>query len=139
GNITYTISGTPASDGTILNSGSGADRIQILSSNSPLTINSSAGSGADSISVGSLGNTLSGITAGVTVNAAATDSLVLNDTSFTGSRTFTVSDTSIGWGGSSVAYAGLGSITIYGGKGGNTFDVLAGSETAALTILGGSG
>lgn len=137
GNNTYTITGSPATQGTILNTGGGIDIVHVQGSSSPLTINSASGSGADLIILGGPSNTLSGIAAAVTVNAAVTDSLLLNDQGFAGSRTFLVSATGISWNGAILTYAGLGSITINGGSGGNWFDVLATSATAALTIVGG--
>src|SRR5439155_8888633 len=79
----------------------------------------------------------SGITSALNVNAAATDSLVLNDQAYGGPHTFTITDTTIAWGGPLLSYSGLGSVRISGGSGGNTFYVLASSPTAALTIVGG--
>jgi hypothetical protein len=137
GNNNYTITGTPASQGTTLFTGGGVDTVYVQGTAFPLTINSASGSGADVINLGDRSNTLMGIQAGVTVNAAPTDSLVLNDQGFGASRIFTVTDTSIAWGGPAVTYAGLGSVMINGGTGGNTFDVLATSATAALTLIGG--
>jgi hypothetical protein len=137
GNTSYTITGSPASQGTTLNTGSGVDSVAVQSIASPLTINSASGSGADVIILGGSSSTLAGITAGVTVSAAATDSLVLNDQSFTGSRTFTITDTILTWGGPIISYAGLGAIPINAGTGGNTFTMLATSATAAVTIVGG--
>jgi hypothetical protein len=139
GNTSYTITGTPASQGTALNTGAGVDRVTVQSTSFPLTINSASGSGADLLILGGPANTLAGITAGVTVNAAATDSLLLDDQGFAGGRTFTVTDTIIAWGGPTVTYAGLGSVTINGGTGGTTFDVLATSATAVLSIVGNGG
>jgi hypothetical protein len=140
GNNNYTITGTPASQGTTLNTGSGVDSVSVQATNYPLTINSVSGSGADVIILGEPSNTMSNITANVNVNAAATDSLVLNSQGFTGSRTFTITDTTITWEGPTLTYSGLGSVTINGGTGGTTFAVLASSATAGLTIVGdGSG
>jgi hypothetical protein len=91
------------------------------------------------ITLGGAGNVLSGITAAVTVTAAATDTLVLNDQGFGGARTFTVTATTVNWGGPTVTYSGLGALTINGGAGGNTFNVPSASGTAAVTIVGGGG
>jgi hypothetical protein len=140
GNNTYTINGTPASQGTTLNTGGGVDTVNVRALSRPLTVNSDSGSGADVIILGGTTNTLTPITGDVTLNAAPTDALVLNDQGFTGARTFTITDTALDWGGPTVTYAGLGSITVNGGRGGNTFDVLATSGTAAVSIIGnGSG
>jgi hypothetical protein len=138
GNNAYNFTGTPASQGTTLNPGGGVDAVNLLGTTFPVTINSASGSGADVITLGDSADRLSGITGAVTVNAAPTDALILNDQGFTSGRTFTITDTTITWDASSVSYAGLGSVTLNGGAGGNTFNVLATSPTAALTIVGGA-
>jgi hypothetical protein len=138
GNNVYTITGTPASQATILNTGAGMDRINIQAVGFPLTINSASGSGADLISVGDPSDTISGIAATVTINAAGTDSLVLDDRGFTEARTLTVNDTMITSDPATIAYSGPGSVTINGGTGGNTFRVLSTSATSPLTVIGGS-
>ena len=140
GDNSYTITSTPANQGTTFNTGSGVDSVTVQGTSFPLTIDSASGSGEDVITLGGTSNTLSDITVDVTVDAAATDSLVLDDQDFTESRTFTITDTTLTWGGPTITYSGLGSITIDGGTGGNTFVVLATSTTAALTLQGdGSG
>ncbi|HLJ97591.1 MAG TPA: S53 family peptidase, partial [Gemmataceae bacterium] len=110
GNNTYTITGTSATQGTSLQTGSGVDTINIESSSSPLTIDSASGSGADTLMVGDSSNRLSGITAAITVNAAATDTLVVNDGGDKGSRSFTLTDSSIAWGSATLNYTGLGAV-----------------------------
>src|SRR5207249_1512973 len=57
---------------------------------------------------------------------------------YAGSRTFTVTDTTITWDEWTLTYAGLGSVQIDGGTGGNTFNVFATSPTAAVTLVGGT-
>ncbi len=136
GNNSYTVTGTPAATGMVLNPGAGVDIIAVQANTVPLTIDSTAGSGADTITLGGAPNGLSLIQAAVTVNAAATDSLVISDQGFSGARTFTVTDTTVSWCGPTVTYAGLGSLTIQGGTGGTTFIVLATSASAALTLDG---
>jgi hypothetical protein len=140
GNDTWTISGTPADQGTTLNTGGGVDTVNVQGTTFPLTINSASGSGADTITLGDAAGTLAGITAPVTVNAAATDALVLSDQGSAAARTYTVSPTTVDWGGPAVTYSGLGSLTVNGSAGGDTFDLSAGtSATASVTLTGGSG
>jgi hypothetical protein len=141
GNNAYTVTGTPASQGTTLNTGSGTDTVNVRGSSSPLTVNSASGSGADVITLGDGSNTLSGIASAVTLNAAPTDSLVINDQGFSGARTYTVSPTAVTWSpGAPVSYSGLRSLTVNGSAGGDTFDLSAGtSSTAAVTLNGGAG
>jgi hypothetical protein len=137
GNNVYTIAGTPANQGTTLNTGGGADTVNVQATTFALTVNSASGSGADVITLGNVGNQLSDIMAGVNLNASGTDALVLNDQGFTSGRAFTVADTMIGWDVVTVAYSGLGSVKINGGTGGNTFEILTMSLTAAVNIVGG--
>jgi hypothetical protein len=140
GNNAYTVTGAPASQGTTLNTGSGTDTVNVRGSASPLTVNSAAGSGADVITLGDASNTLSGITGAVTLNAAPTDSLVLNDQGFAGARTYTVIPTALTWsGGPLVSYGGLQSLTINGSAGGDTFDLSAGTSSTAAVVLNGGG
>ena len=136
GNNRYTIVGTPASQNTTLDPGAGNDTIVLQAAASPVTINSVSGSGADTFIVGDSSNRLSGITATVTVNAAATDTLVVNDGGDQGSRSFTITESSIAWGTAALNYTGLGTVTITGGTGGTTFTVRASSATAALNLFG---
>jgi hypothetical protein len=144
GNNTYTIantqnSGVPGGTVTTLNTGSGTDAVNVQGTTGKLTVNSSSGSGADIITLGNAFNALSAITAAVTVSAAASDTLVLGDQGFSSARTFTVTSTTVAWGGPTITYSGLAVLRIKGGTAGNTFNVSSTSATAALTIVGGSG
>jgi hypothetical protein len=141
GNNTYTVTGGPASQGTTLNTGFGTDTVNVRASAYPLTVNSASGSGADVITLGDSSNTLSGITGALTLNAAATDSLVLNDQGFAAARTYTVTPTAVAWSaGPPVSYSGLGSLTVNGSAGGDTFDLSGGTSAgAAVTVNGGGG
>jgi hypothetical protein len=120
-----------------LTTGGGVDTVTVLANSAGLTIDSTASSGGDFITLGGTPDGLSGLGAGVTVHAAATDALLLNDQGFAAARTFTVTDTTVSWGGPTVTYSGLSSLTLQGGTGGNTFDVPATSDTAAVTVQGG--
>jgi hypothetical protein len=63
--------------------------------------------------------------------------LVINDGTSAAATSFTVTDTTVGWGGRSFRYAGLGGLTIQGGTGGNTFTALASAAATPLTLVGG--
>jgi hypothetical protein len=141
GNTTYTITGGAPALSTTLNTGSGVDTINVQTAFAPLTVNSASGSGADVIALGDRLNRLAFITSAVTVNAAATDSLVLNDQGVGGNRTYAVTPTTVTWspGRPLLTYSGLKSLTVNGSRGFlNTFDLSAGtSATAAVTLNGG--
>ena len=122
---------------SILVTGSNADNTIALAdtfSGVPVTVNE--GTGHDTILVGN--GDLDSIQGPVSVTGGANASLVLNDQGFTDPRTFTVTDSTITWGGPIVTYMGLGSVTLNGGTGGNVFDVLATSPTTTVSIVGGS-
>jgi hypothetical protein len=92
--------------------------------------------GSNTANTVTLNTPLSGVP--VTVNGGITDTLVLNDSSFTSPRTYTVTANTVAWGGASVMYAGVGSLTLQGGTGGNTFTVLGTSAATLLSLVGGS-
>jgi hypothetical protein len=99
----------------------------------PVIVNE--GMGHASISVGD--ESLDAIQSLLTVNGGVNDSLVLNDHGSTSPRTFTVTATTLSWGGPTVHYSGLGSVTITSGTGGNAFNVLVTSADTLLSIAGG--
>jgi hypothetical protein len=140
GNNTYTITGSQAFLGTTLNAGGGTDVVNLQGNAYPVAIITAGGSGADAINLGDAANTLNGITGAVTVNAAGTDALNVNDQGTAAARTYTVTGTSVAWsGGPAVTYAGLGAVSLGGGGGNDTYLLSGTSTTAALTATGGSG
>jgi hypothetical protein len=126
---------------SIIVTGSNADNtiaVQSTVTGVPVTVNE--GAGHASLSIGA--DNLDAIQGPITINGDASgmpaaSALVLNDQGFAGSRTFTITDGTMTWGGLVITYAGLGSITIQGGTGGNSFDVFATSASTAITIQGG--
>jgi hypothetical protein len=140
GNNTYTITGSQAYQGTILNTGIGTDTVNVQGITHPLSVNSAGGSGADAINLGDAGNTLAGITAAVTVHASATDTLTINDQATTIGRTYTVGAASVTWsGGPALSYTGVGSLVVNGGSGDDAYVLTGTSASAAVTVTGGSG
>jgi hypothetical protein len=128
---------------SIIVTGSNADNtvaIENSFSGVPVTVNE--GTGNDRITVGDPDlNSIQGpliINGGRASNAAAATSLMLNDQNSTVPRVFTLTDSTIAWGGPIVSYGGLDAVTISGGTGGNTFDIRATSASTALTVVGGS-
>jgi hypothetical protein len=125
---------------TILNTGTGADTVNVQGAAAALTINRAGGSGADGINLGDAGNTLSGITAAVTVHAAATDALTLNDQGTGANRAYTVGAAAVSWTGApGVSYTGVGTLNVNGGGGNDTYTLTGTSATAALAVAGGTG
>jgi hypothetical protein len=139
GNNSYTVAQTPASAGVTLNPGTGIDAVTEQRSSALLTVNSASGSGADTISLGDVNNILDFLTGDMRLNAAATDTLVLNDQGRTRARDYGVIPTVVFWDGHEVAFSGLASVTVNGSAGGNTFDLSRGTPASAAMILNGGG
>jgi hypothetical protein len=74
----------------------------------------------------------------ITLDGRGNGLLELNDQGNATGRTFSVTNTTIGWGGPALTYAGLGALTIEGGSGGNTFNITTTAATN-VTLAGGSG
>jgi DNA-binding beta-propeller fold protein YncE len=75
----------------------------------------------------------------ITLEGGGNGLLELNDQGNATGRTFSVSNTTIGWGGPALTYAGLGALTIEGGSGGNTFNIQTTTASAAVSLVGGTG
>jgi YVTN family beta-propeller protein len=75
----------------------------------------------------------------ITVAGDGSSLLDLDDQGNPAGHTFTVTDSTVDWGGPTVTYAGLVALTIEGGSGGNTFNIASTSATAAVTLVGGTG
>jgi DNA-binding beta-propeller fold protein YncE len=73
----------------------------------------------------------------ITVDSLGNGQFVLDDAGNGTSRGFTVTATTVAWGGPALTYAGLGRLTINGGSGGNTFTVLTTAAAAPVTLVGG--
>jgi hypothetical protein len=138
GNNAYTVAVTPAATGVTVNPGSGVDTVSVQRTTALVTINSAGGSGADSVIVGDSSNTLDFITGDVHVNAAATDTLVLNDQGTSRARTYAVYPDFVIWSGHAVMFSGLGAATV-NGSANSTFDLSAGTSPSATMILNGAG
>jgi len=145
GSNTYNIVNTQASGAlggnlTTLNTGAGADTVNVQGATGALAINSASGSGADAINLGDAANTLGSIFAPVSVNAAATDTLTFNDQGTAADRAYMVGVASVSWSsGPGVNYTGIGSLTVNGGSGNDSYNLTGTSATVALTVIGGSG
>jgi hypothetical protein len=140
GNNTYNVTGTPAL-ALALNTGPGVDAVNVQAEAFifGLTIDSSAGGGADVITLGDAANTLGGITGPVTVTAAG-DALVLNDQGNPAAQTYTLTDSTVTWaGGPAVTYGGLGSLTLNDSNGGDHVDVESTNAAVFTTVTAGAG
>jgi hypothetical protein len=88
GNSTYIVTSTLSTYPTTLNTGSGADTVNVRSTSGPLFINS--GSGGDAITVGSNVATLGGIGRVIVNDPWNRAAVTVDDSSFAGSTTYTI-------------------------------------------------
>jgi hypothetical protein len=117
--------------------GAGGATVNVRATGAPTAV---VGHGTNTVNVGDAGNTLASIHGSVSVLGGPSDTLTINDQGTAGARTYTVTPTTVAWGGPTVSYTGLGSLTVNGSAGGDTFDLAAGtSATAAVSLHGGGG
>ncbi len=141
GGNTFTITGTPGNSTTLF-SGLGADTVNIQGTNSgkPLTVHGQAGS--DIVTIASAGSLLSGIQGAVTLdNAAGLSNLTLDDSADAAIFDATITGTQVwGFAPTVITYANLGSLTLFGGSGGNGYIINNnGTNAFPTSIVAGSG
>ncbi len=143
GNDTYTIAGCPLT--SVLNAGPGTDVIYVqgLPAFAHLTLNTAAGSGADTVILGDASQTLSGLSgvlSSITLNGKPGDALVVNDQGYTNVRNYSLTPTTLTWtNGPQVGYRGLTWTTVNGSQGNDTFDLSAGTAVSNGVVLYGGG
>ncbi len=120
---------------TTLHSGAGADTVTILATTGPLMVDGDAGS--DDVQVGDAGS-MQAVAGPVTVGSTSgTTALSLNDSSDTVGQTATITAGSVsGLAPATISFTGarLGSLSVNGGSGGNTFTV-SGTPAGLTTTL----
>jgi hypothetical protein len=149
GNDTINVLSTAFGTTTTLNSGTGNDTTNVQATSGPLTIEGQDGN--DTVHIGSLapllGGTLANITGPVSVaNATGTTALSVDDSGDTTGRAFTITNGAIAGTGLPAAInytAGssseVTSVTVDGGSGGNTFNVLSTGSGTSTTLDTGDG
>jgi hypothetical protein len=143
GAVTYNVLGTTPGTSTYLNAGAGNDTINVLGTTGALTIDGN--NGTDLVSVGALSSSTSGSLANVTgkvqvSNSSGQTTLIVKDSSDTTPQTGTVTNTSVTWGSATVGYAkGVTSLDVYGGSGGNVFNILSTAAGTGLFLDSGIG
>jgi hypothetical protein len=102
----------------------------------PLTL--VGNSNATTVNVGKA-NKLDGILAPLTIaNPSFSTALTINDQGTAAARTYTITPTTVAWGGPTVSFTGLSSLTVNGSAGGDTFNLAAGTPVATLNGGGGN-
>jgi hypothetical protein len=131
---TYQITGTAGATATLLNAGNGGNSVRVQGSAGPLTINTGAG---DTVTLAGGFNTLDPIGAVAVNDPTGTSAVVVVDSGFGPAEDYLVSSTgvTVGRSGSFVlTYRGIASLTLDGGRGGDTFDL---DSTSAITAVNG--
>lgn len=134
----------------VLKGGTGGNQFNVVSINTGESLSVFSGTGANNIFVGSNGSgpgNLQNIRGQVTVNGqGAATALTVDGSSSTASNTLTLTDTSVASSannlfgpGGSVVYAGLASLTVNEGSGGNQIEVRKTAAGTTTTINAGGG
>jgi hypothetical protein len=131
---------TPAN---VVNAGNGDDTINVrgTAAGAPLTVN--GGNDDDTINIGSLGNSLDDIQGAVTVNGnapAASDALNVNDQGDADANDYVITSSTVNRAGAAqIAYGTVESLTVNGGRGGNTINVQSTLATTPVVVNAGAG
>jgi hypothetical protein len=143
GNNTYTITGSQANQGTVLNTGAGTDIVNVQGITNTLTINGQGGGGNDVVNLGAAGS-LAGIVGVVTINNGPSyfhvnvndgsdntthSNVVLSSIGLTGLTLFPINFGS----------ASINTLTISVGNGNNTYTVLGSQAYQGTTLNTGAG
>ncbi len=154
GGNTFFVNSTAVPTCTFLNTGTGADTVNVLATDGPITINTGGGSNVNTVNLGSSGppepnnGSLSSIQGRVTVIGDQADTMNVDDSGVTTPQTGTLTqDTVTGFqmGLAGITYSGLLTLNVYlgsGGTTGNTFNIAVaagGKLPANTTIVAGSG
>jgi hypothetical protein len=149
GNLTYNILSTEDFFSTSLDTGPGTDAVNVQSTGffSTLTINNTfSTSNQDTVNIGSnapsLGGTLANIAGTANVNnASGNTTLNVDDSGDATGQTVTVTNSSISgtWSPAAINYSNglfgtISAVNLYGGSGGNTFNVQSTLGTATTSI-----
>lgn len=129
-----------------INLGSGSDTFNVQSTNCTTVTTLNTGAGCNTINVGSLSPTTGGIVdciqGSLIIVGSGSDTMNVDDTGSTGSKTGTLtynSLTGLGMGEDGITYSGLKALNISLGSGGNTFTIVSTSECTVTTLNSGSG
>ena len=139
GNNTYNVQSTPSLSSTTLNTGSGADRVNVRATAGPLFLNS--GNGGDTITLSNAAATLAGI-GQVILNDPSNRAAVTVDDSFAGSTTYTITNTQVAaaaWPNFLLVYNNLASLNLKGSNGDSQFNIESTASGTATTVTAGSG
>jgi hypothetical protein len=140
GNNVYNLQTTPSGSSTTLNTGDGADTVNVQGTAGPLFLNS--GSGGDTIRLSSSTATLGG-TGHVIVNDPFNCTTVtVDDSGSAGSTAYTITNTQVAataWPKFLLVYNNLASLKLNGSSGDDQFNIESTASTTTTTVTAGSG
>jgi len=140
GNNTYNVQSTPSLSSTTLNTGSGADTVDVRATAGPLFINS--GNGGDTITLSNSTGTLGGIGHVIINDPSNRAAVTVDDSGFTGSTTYTLTSSQVAaaaWPNFLLVYNNLASLNLNGSSGDDQFNIESMASGTATTITAGSG
>jgi hypothetical protein len=140
GNNVYNVTSTFGTYPTTLNTGSGADTVNVRSTSGPLFINS--GNGGDTITLSSSAMTLAGLGRVIINDPWNRAAVTVDDSGFADSTTYTVTSTQVAaaaWPNFLLVYNNLASLNLNGSSGDDQFNIESTASRTATTITAGSG
>ena len=153
GNTTYSLTSTTVNrtgaaqisytddEGLTLNGGSGADTYNVVSTaaGTPVTLN--GGNGNDTFNVSPTAQNLDSIQGALSLfGGGGTDSVILNDQAKAGNTTYSLTSTTVNrTGAAQISYTDDEGLTLNGGSGADTYNVVSTAAGTPVTLNGGNG
>jgi hypothetical protein len=140
GNNTYNVTSTLGTYPTTLNTGSGADTVNVRSTSGPLFINS--GGGGDTITLSNNAATLAGLGHVIVNDPSKSATVTVDDSGFAGSTTYTVTSSQVAaaaWPNFLLVYNNLAGLNLNGSSGDDGFKIESTASPTAATITAGTG
>jgi hypothetical protein len=140
GNNRYNVTSTLGTYPTTLNTGTGADAVNVRGTAGPLFINS--GNGSDTITLSSSAATLAGLGHVIVNDPSKSATVTVDDSGFASSTTYTVTNAQVApaaWPNFLLVYNNLASLNLNGSSGGDQFNIESTASRTATTITAGSG
>jgi hypothetical protein len=140
GNNVYNVTDTETYYSTTVNTGNGADSVNVQATAGPLTVN--LGAGASSVAVASPGNNLGAIQATVNVvGGTGMNTLTVNDQADAANQTFTLTPSSVTDEGAAGIFFNnrIDKLIVNGGSGTNVYTVTDTESTYATVLDTGTG
>jgi hypothetical protein len=140
GNNTYNVQTTPNLSSTTINTGSGADTVNVQGTAGPLLINS--GSGGATITLTNSTGTLGGIGHVIVNDPFNSATVTVDDSGFTNSSTYTVTSSQVAataWPNFLLVYNSVATLNLNGSGGDDSFEIESTSSPTATTVSAGNG